>query len=89
MMICIRGTKAEKMLTLASEMYTAEFCMVSKVIIWCIWKPLYSRLTQELSIFYGDQAQTWKIIIFKNALYLYKKDQGWKQMSLYDKSMSV
>ena len=31
-----RGTKVEKMLTLAPERYTAEFCMVAKVIIWCI-----------------------------------------------------
>ena len=32
-----RGTKAEKMLTLAPEMYTAGFCMVAMVILWCIW----------------------------------------------------
>ena len=31
-----RGTKAEKMLTLAPEMYTAGFCMVAMVILWCI-----------------------------------------------------
>ena len=31
-----RGTKVEKMLTLAPERYTARFCMVAKVIIWCI-----------------------------------------------------
>ena len=31
-----RGTKVEKMLTLAPEMYTAEFCIVAKVILWCI-----------------------------------------------------
>ena len=31
-----RGTKVEKMLTLAPERYTAEFCMVAKVILWCI-----------------------------------------------------
>ena len=30
------GTKVEKMLTLAPERYTAEFCMVAKVILWCI-----------------------------------------------------
>ena len=28
-----RGTKAEKMLTLAPERYTAKFCMVEKVIL--------------------------------------------------------
>ena len=32
-----RGTEVEKMLTLAPERYTAGFCMVAKVIIWCIW----------------------------------------------------
>ena len=31
-----RGTKVEKMLTLAPERYTAGFCMVAKVIQWCI-----------------------------------------------------
>ena len=31
-----RGTKVEKMLTLAPERYTAEFCMVAKVIPWYI-----------------------------------------------------
>ena len=31
-----RGTKVEKMLTLAPERYTAGFCMVAKVIPWCI-----------------------------------------------------
>ena len=29
-----RGTKEEKMLTLAPERYPAEFCMVAKVILW-------------------------------------------------------
>ena len=32
-----RGTKVEKMLTLAPERYTAGFRMVAKVILWCIW----------------------------------------------------
>ena len=32
-----RGTKVEKLLTLAPERYTAGFCMVAKVILWCIW----------------------------------------------------
>ena len=31
-----RGTKVEKMLTLAPERYTAGLCMVAKVILWCI-----------------------------------------------------
>ena len=31
-----RGTKVDKMLTLAPERYTAGFCMVAKVILWCI-----------------------------------------------------
>ena len=31
-----QGTKAEKMLTLAPERYTAGFCMVAMVILWCI-----------------------------------------------------
>ena len=31
-----RGTKVEKMLTLAPERYTAGFCMIAKVIQWCI-----------------------------------------------------
>ena len=31
-----RGTKVEKMLTLAPERYTAGFCIVAKVILWCI-----------------------------------------------------
>ena len=31
-----RGTKVEKMLTLAPERYTAGFCMVAKAILWCI-----------------------------------------------------
>ena len=31
-----RGTKVEKMLTLAPERYTAGFYMVAKVILWCI-----------------------------------------------------
>ena len=31
-----RGTKEEKMLTLAPERYTAGFHMVAKVILWCI-----------------------------------------------------
>ena len=31
-----RGTKVEKMVTLAPERYTAGFCMVAKVILWCI-----------------------------------------------------
>ena len=31
-----RGTKVEKTLTLAPERYTAGFCMVAKVIQWCI-----------------------------------------------------
>ena len=30
------GTKVEKMLTLAPERYTAGFCMVANVILWCI-----------------------------------------------------
>ena len=29
-------TKVGKMLTLAPKRYTAEFCMVAKVVIWCI-----------------------------------------------------
>ena len=36
-MVDSRGTKVEKMLTLAPERYTAGFCMVAKVILWCIW----------------------------------------------------
>ena len=31
-----RGTKVEKMLTLAPKRYTAGFRMVAKVILWCI-----------------------------------------------------
>ena len=31
-----RGTKVEKILTLAPERYTAGFCMVAKVILWFI-----------------------------------------------------
>ena len=31
-----RGTKVVKMLTLAPGRYTAGFCMVAKVIQWCI-----------------------------------------------------
>ena len=31
-----RGTKVEKMLTLAPERYTAGICMAAKVIQWCI-----------------------------------------------------
>ena len=31
-----RGTKVEKMLTLAPERFTAGFCMVAKVILSCI-----------------------------------------------------
>ena len=31
-----RGTKVEKMLTLAPKRYTAGFCMVAKLIQWCI-----------------------------------------------------
>ena len=31
-----RGTKVEKVLTLAPERYTAGFRMVAKVILWCI-----------------------------------------------------
>ena len=31
-----RGTKVEKMLTIAPERYTAGFCMVAMVILWCI-----------------------------------------------------
>ena len=31
-----RGTKVEKMLTLAPERYTDGFRMVAKVILWCI-----------------------------------------------------
>ena len=31
-----RGTKVEKMVTLAPERYTAGFCIVAKVILWCI-----------------------------------------------------
>ena len=31
-----RGTKVEKMETLAPERYTAGFGMVAKVILWCI-----------------------------------------------------
>ena len=31
-----RGTKVEKMLTLAPERYTVAFSMVAKVILWCI-----------------------------------------------------
>ena len=31
-----RGTKVEKLLTHAPERYTAGFCMVAKVILWCI-----------------------------------------------------
>ena len=31
-----RGTKVENMLTLATERYTAGYCMVAKVILWCI-----------------------------------------------------
>ena len=34
--VCSRGTKVEKMLTLAPERYTAGFCIVAKVILWCI-----------------------------------------------------
>ena len=30
-----RGTKVEKMLTLAPERYTAGFCTVAKIILWC------------------------------------------------------
>ena len=35
-LIYSRGTKVGKMLTLGPERYTAEFCMVGKVILWCI-----------------------------------------------------
>ena len=31
-----RGTKVEKMKTLAPKRYTAGFCMVAKVMLWCI-----------------------------------------------------
>ena len=31
-----RGTKVEKMLTLAPKRYTAGFCMVAKAILLCI-----------------------------------------------------
>ena len=31
-----RETQVEKMQTLAPERYTAGFCMVAKVILWCI-----------------------------------------------------
>ena len=31
-----RGTKVEKMLTLATERYTVGFCMIAKVNLWCI-----------------------------------------------------
>ena len=31
-----QGTKVGKMLTLAPESYIAGFCMVAKVILWCI-----------------------------------------------------
>ena len=34
--ISSRGTKVEKLLTLAPERYTAGFHMVAKVILWCI-----------------------------------------------------
>ena len=34
--IISRGTKVVKMLTLAPERYTAGFCMIAKVILWCI-----------------------------------------------------
>ena len=37
MYLISRGTKVEKMLTLAPERYTAGFRMVAKVILWCIW----------------------------------------------------
>ena len=36
MMLTSRGTKVEKLLTLAPERYTAGFHMVAKVILWCI-----------------------------------------------------
>ena len=39
-----RGTKVEKMLTLAPERYTAGFCMVAKVILWCIWNHCIADL---------------------------------------------
>ena len=32
-----RGTKVQKMLTLAPKRYTVGFRMVAKVILWCIW----------------------------------------------------
>ena len=35
-LIFSRGTKVEKMLTVAPKRYTAEFCMVKKVVLKCI-----------------------------------------------------
>ena len=39
-----RGTKVEKMLTLAPERYTAGFWMVAKVILWYIWNHCIADL---------------------------------------------
>ena len=40
-----RGTKVGKLLTLAPERYTAEFCMVAKLILWCISNHCIADLT--------------------------------------------
>ena len=72
-----RGTKVEKMLTLAPARYTAGFCMVAKVIQWCIKTTVKQTrstcITPEQSTFYGSPARKCQNIIFQNVIYFYQK----------------
>ena len=84
-----RGTKVEKMLTLALERYTAGFGMVAKVILWCIWNHC---IADSIDL-HNARAVNFLRQPSKNMSKYYfsfiKKVQGWKILILYNNTTSA
>ena len=85
-----RGTKVEKMLTLAPERYTAEFCMVAKVILWCIWNHCIAdsiNLHKARAVnFLQEPSKNMSKYYFSKCQIFYQINQDRKILSLYNKT---
>ena len=73
-----RGTKVGKVETLAPERYTAEFGMVAKVILWCIWNHCIADLIDlhnvcVVSFLRKPNKNMWKYHFSKCHIFLSKK----------------
>ena len=68
-----QGTKVEKMLTLAPERYTAKFCMVAKVILWCIWNHCIADSIEAVNFLRKPSKDMSKYYFSKWLIFLLKK----------------